>query len=142
MIVGNLATLTTGVFAGAAVYVSLVEHPARMTGDTAHALLQWWPSYQRATMMQASLAAAGTALAALAWYATGAGVWLAGAICLGSVIPYTLLVMMPVNAKLKSDSLDPSGEEAKALLERWGRLHAFRSFLGLVAFALMLIARP
>jgi hypothetical protein len=142
VIVGNLATLATGVFAGAAVYVSLVEHPARMTGDAAHALLQWRPSYQRGAKMQASLAVAGTALAALAWHATGTRTWLAGAICLGAAIPYTLLVMMPVNARLKSDHLDPSSDDAKALLERWGRLHAFRSFLGLVAFALMLIARP
>lgn len=142
MIVGNLATLATGVFAGAAVYVSLVEHPARMSGDTAHALMQWRPSYRRATAMQASLAVAGTLLAGLAWYASGAAIWLIGAICLGAVIPFTLLVMLPVNAQMESDHLDPSSEDAKALLDRWGRLHAFRSFLGLVAFALMLIARP
>ncbi len=142
MIVGNLATLATGVFAGAAVYVSLVEHPARMTGDTAHALMQWRPSYKRGAVMQASLAVAGTLLAALAWHASGAAIWLIGAICLGAAIPYTLLVMLPVNAKLGSDHLDPSSDDAKALLDRWGRLHAFRSFLGLVAFALMLIAKP
>jgi Domain of unknown function (DUF1772) len=141
MIAGNLATLATGVFAGAAVYVSLVEHPARMSGDTAHALMEWRPSYKRATVMQASLAVVGTVLAAAAWYVSGVRIWLIGAICLGSVIPYTLLIMLPVNVRMESDHLDPSSEEAKTLLDRWGRLHAFRSFLGLVAFALMLIAR-
>jgi hypothetical protein len=141
MIAGNLAILATGVFAGAAVYISVVEHPARMTGDAAHALMQWRPSYRRATAMQATLAVAGTLLAAFAWYGSGARTWLFGAICLGSVVPFTLLVMLPVNARMQDDHLDPSGEEAKALLDRWGHLHAFRSFLGLVAFALMLVAR-
>jgi hypothetical protein len=141
MIAGNLAILSTGVFAGAAVYVSLVEHPARMSCGNSVALAQWRPSYKRATVMQASLAVAGALLAAFAWYASGVRTWLIGAICIGAVIPFTLLVMLPVNAKMENDHLDPSSEEATTLLDRWGRLHAFRSFLGLVAFALMLIAR-
>jgi hypothetical protein len=141
MIAGNLALLTTGVFAGAAVYVSLVEHPARLSCGNSIALAQWRPSYKRATVMQASLAVSGTLLAALAWHTSGVKTWLLGALCLGAVIPFTLLVMLPVNARMENDHLDPSSDEAKTLLDRWGRLHAFRSFLGLVAFALMLIAR-
>lgn len=141
MIAGNLALLATGVFSGAAVYVSVVEHPVRTSDDPAHALMQWRPSYRRATMMQASLAVIGTALALIAWKNSAARAWLYGALCLGTVIPYTLLVMMPVKSRLMDDHLDPSSNEAKTLLDRWGRLHALRSFLGLVAFAFMLTAR-
>ena len=141
MIIGNLAILATGIFAGAAVYVSLVEHPARMSCGTSIALAQWRPSYKRATVMQASLAIAGTLLAALAWYASSTTLWLFGAICLGAVVPFTLIVMLPVNAQMENDHLDPSSEAAASLLDRWARLHAFRSFLGLLAFALMLAAR-
>jgi hypothetical protein len=140
MIAGNLALLATGVFSGAAVYISVVEHPVRM-GDPAHGLMQWRPSYRRAAVMQASLAVIGTALALIAWKYAGARAWLYGALCLGSVIPYTLLIMMPVNRRLADGHLDPGGNEAKTLLDRWGRLHAFRGFLGLVAFAFMLTAR-
>src|SRR6266850_5089139 len=51
-----LAILCAAVFAGAAIYVNLVEHPARMSLDTRAAAAQWAPSYQRATLMQAPLA--------------------------------------------------------------------------------------
>src|SRR5215510_13142781 len=43
-------------FAGAALYVSLVEHPARMQCETRVAATQWAPSYRRGTAMQAPLA--------------------------------------------------------------------------------------
>jgi hypothetical protein len=44
-----IATLSCTVFAGAAIYVSLVEHPARMQCDTRTAATVWAPSYLRAT---------------------------------------------------------------------------------------------
>ena len=141
MIAGNLALLATGVFTGAAVYVSLVEHPARVSCGVSIALSQWRPSYRRATAMQASLAVIGTVLALFAWKIVDVRAWLYGALCLGANIPYTLLIMMPVNSRLADDHLDPGSDEAKTLLDRWAKLHAFRCFLGLVAFAFMLTAR-
>ena len=141
MIAGNLALLATGIFAGAAVYVALVEHPARVSCGVSIALSQWRPSYRRATVMQAALAVIGTMLALIAWKETDARAWLYGALCLGANIPYTLVIMMPVNSRLSDDHLDPGSDEAKMLLDRWARLHAFRCFLGLVAFAFMLTAR-
>lgn len=54
-----IATLSTALFAGAAIYINLVEHPARMGCDTKTAATVWAPSYKRATVMQASLAILG-----------------------------------------------------------------------------------
>src|SRR3979411_2428229 len=51
-----LATLSAALFAGAAIYINVAEHPARMGLDTRSAAMQWAPSYQRATWMQAPLA--------------------------------------------------------------------------------------
>lgn len=51
-----IATITAAIFAGAALYVKLVEHPARRMLDTKSAALQLAPSYRRATWMQAPLA--------------------------------------------------------------------------------------
>jgi Domain of unknown function (DUF1772) len=138
MLLANFATLATALFTGAAVYISLVEHPARLLCPTAHAVEQWRPSYKRATVMQASLALAGSLLALAAWL-TGAGlVWLLAGLLLGSVVPFTLIVMWPTNKQLEDPGLDTTTEVARSLLVRWGRLHNIRSGLSLVAVVLML----
>lgn len=43
MLVDVALLLATGLFAGAAVYVSLVEHPARVAGGTALAVAEFRP---------------------------------------------------------------------------------------------------
>jgi hypothetical protein len=48
-----LTTLFCGLFAGAAIYVNLVEHPARMECGPELAATEFGPSYPRATVMQA-----------------------------------------------------------------------------------------
>jgi len=55
----GLALLCAGLFAGAAIYISFVEHPARLECGTQLAATQFGPSYRRATLMQAPLAAVG-----------------------------------------------------------------------------------
>jgi hypothetical protein len=50
-----IAVLCAGLFAGAALYITLAEHPARMGLETRIAALQWAPSYKRATWMQGPL---------------------------------------------------------------------------------------
>ena len=67
-----VATLGCAVFAGAAIYISAVEHPARMRFDTKTAAALWAPSYRRATLMQAPLAVA-SALAGVAAWLLGGG---------------------------------------------------------------------
>src|SRR5215831_13795284 len=138
MLLANLAVLATALFTGAAVYVSLVENPARLRCSNEIALAQWRPSYQRGTLMQASLAIAGTLLAISAWLSTAGRVWLIAGILLGSVVPFTLLVIFPTNKRLENPALDASSETARSLLVRWGHLHAVRSVLSLVALLLML----
>jgi hypothetical protein len=56
MMMAKLALLATALFTGAAVYITFVEHPARMLCPTPWAVAQWRPSYKHATVMQASLA--------------------------------------------------------------------------------------
>src|ERR1700691_3274934 len=114
MIPEILATLACGIFAGAAIYVSAVEQPARLSCGIALAIAEWRPSYRRGTAMQASL--------------------------LFAVIPFTFLVIFPTNKKLQSVELDVTSAEAERLLRLWGRLHAVRGVLSLLAFAVFLYA--
>src|SRR6516165_58923 len=92
---GLLALATAAAFAGAAVYINVAEHPARLALDEIAMLTQWRRSYDRA-------------------------------------------VIMPVNRRLKT--ADVGQGEIRSLVERWGRLHAVRSALGLAATLLYLWA--
>lgn len=131
-----VATLSSALFAGAAIYINLVEHPARMGCDTKIAAMVWAPSYKRATLMQASLAIL-SFLAGVAAWATGGGLlWLVAALLIGAVVPFTLIVIMPTNHQLLAPGRDLSSSETRALLEKWGRLHAVRSALSLAASVL------
>ena len=134
-----VAVLCAGLFAGAAIYINVVEHPARMSCGTELALRQFAPSYRRATVLQASLAVAGCVSGLSAAWTRG-DVWLAlGAILLGAVVPFTLIVILPTNHQLLDPALDPRAMRAAALLLRWGRLHAVGSILSAVAFVLLLV---
>ncbi|WP_175108219.1 DUF1772 domain-containing protein [Pararobbsia alpina] len=44
-----------------------------------------------------------------------------------SVVPFTLIVIKPTNAQLLTHGRDLASAETRALLEKWGRLHAVRS---------------
>ena len=54
-----VATICAGIFAGAAIYIAFVEHPARSPVVPPVALREFAPSYRRATIMQAALAIVG-----------------------------------------------------------------------------------
>jgi hypothetical protein len=58
-----LATLCCGVFFGAALYISLVQHPAALETGNEFAAHFFPPMYGRAAAMQASLAVVGCAAA-------------------------------------------------------------------------------
>ena len=88
--------------------------------------------------MQATLAAVGLLSSIAAWIAGATFWWLVGGIVLGSVIPFTLIVILPTNKKLLSPTLDRRSVEAERLLARWGTLHAVRSILSGVALLLFL----
>lgn len=137
MLFEMVATVCAGLFAGAAIYINLVEHPARLACGTDLAVREFGPSYRRATLMQASLAAVGLLTAVIAW-AQGRGmpVLIAG-LLLGAVIPFTLVVILPTNQRLLDTRLDPRSAEAERLLVRWGWLHAVRSGASALAFGLL-----
>jgi hypothetical protein len=134
-----VAAICTGLFAGAAIYINAVEHPARMSCGNDVALREFAPSYRRATLMQASLAVIGC-LAGL-WSAWGLeDAWVGfGALLLGAVVPFTLVVILPTNKQLLKPSLDPSDMRTTTLLTRWGWLHAARSVLSTIAFVIYLL---
>ncbi len=132
------AVLCCGLFSGAALYITLVEHPARMKAGTQVAVAEFGPSYRRAARMQAFLAIFGSLSAGLVWIRAGGFAWLGGALLFFSIVPFTLLAILSTNKQLLDSSLDRSSEQARTLLVRWGRLHAVRTVVSLAAFILLL----
>ena len=131
-----IATLCAGIFAGAALYVTLAEHPARLSCDTRTAVSQWAPSYKRATLMQAPLAILSFLSGLLAWLLGAGIVWLYAAALIGLAVPFTLIVIMPTNQRLIEKDRDLASEQTRLLLVRWGALHAVRTWLSLAAFVI------
>ena len=71
----------------------------------------------------------------------GGVVWYGAAALIFAVIPFTALVVLPTNNRLLEPGRDLASSETQQLLERWGRLHAVRSALSLVATVLFVWAR-
>lgn len=135
-IIGLMALIIASAFTGAAIYINLVEHPARMKLDDRSALAQWKPAYKAGFVMQASLAMIGAVLGGWVAWVTQSPFWWAGAFVLFVNWPYTLIAIRPVNNKLMK--METPAPETRTLLNDWSALHGGRSILG--AFATLLYA--
>ncbi len=140
MIAGLLALTSAAVFAGAAFYISVAEHPARLGIDDRNLLTQWKPSYKRGYAMQASLAVASALLGFWTAWQTQDWRWALGGALMLANWPYTLIGMMPTNNAIGAIAPEDAGPASRALLVKWGALHAVRTALGLVAVAVYLWA--
>jgi len=140
MISGQLALITAALFTGAAIYVSAVEHPARMALDDRAMLTEWKPAYKRGFAMQASLAVFGFLLGTWAFWETQNWLWLAGALTLLAGWPYTLIVILPTNNRLLATPIEAANAETRALIAKWAALHAVRTAFGVAATILFLLA--
>lgn len=140
MITGQLALLIAAAFAGAAVYVSVCEQPARLKLDDRAMLTQWKPAYKHGAAMQASLSLIGTILGLVAWWQSRNWLWLAGSVSLITPWPFTIFVIKPINDTLLATEPQQADPNSRALIEKWGRLHAIRSALGILAAVLFFAA--
>ena len=133
MVIGLLALTSAAIFTGAALYVNVAEQPARLSIDDRALLTEWKPSYKRGAAMQAPLALVGFLLAVLAWWQTSAAGFLIGGIAIIAAWPWTLIGIKPTNDALLATEPDKAGPQVRALVVKWGGLHAVRTGLG--AFA-------
>jgi hypothetical protein len=133
MTFGLLALIAVTLFTGAALYVNVVEQPARLSLDDRALLTEWKPSYKRGAAMQAPLALIGFLLGVIAWWQTSEAGFLIGGIAIVAAWPWTLIGIKPTNDALLATGSDKAGPQVRALVVKWGGLHAVRTGLGALA---------
>ncbi|MGX1790504.1 DUF1772 domain-containing protein [Bosea sp. NPDC055332] len=137
---GLVALILATLFAGAAIYILVAEQPARLALADAPLLQQWQESYPRAARMQAGLAVLASFAGAIAFWRARNPLWLIGAALMLANLPFTLLVIAPVNDALLALSAEQAGAASRALIERWGSLHAVRAGLSVLTTAAFALA--
>ena len=130
LLIAIIALVCSTLFTGAAGYISLVEHPARLELEDASLLAQWQPSYTKALPIQSGLAIAGGVAGIATWYFSGHLLWVFGSLMLLANWPFTLLAIMPTNRQLKALQPEQAGPASRTLLLSWGKLHNVRTLLG------------
>ena len=140
MIAGHLALIVAAVFSGAALYINLVEQSARLGLENRALLAEWKPSYRRGFAMQAPLSISSFFFGLAAWWQTREFLFLAGATMMLMNSPWTVLVINPVNAALNATEPEHAGAPTRALIAKWGRLHAVRTALGFGAVIAFFVA--
>lgn len=142
-----ISTISGGIFAGAAAYISFSEVPA-LNQHGPNELWRFFPyMYGNASKMQASLAVVSGITGIIyslriADSSPVAGrVWLGAALCFVGIVPFTLFVMMPTNKLIiRSNKTLEDQAEKTALLTKWSKLHLVRTVASLAGFSTMIYA--
>jgi hypothetical protein len=132
--------MAAAAFAAIAIYISVVEQPARLLLEPQAALTQWTAGFPTAMKIQGGLALFCAALGGWLWYRTRNWLWLIGAVVAVANWPFTLVWLAPINDMLLTTSTGQAGAATRALLENWGQFHAVRSALGVAAVVLLALA--
>ena len=138
MTFGLLALIAAAMFTGAALYVNVVEQPARVSLDDRALLTEWKPSYKRGAALQAPMALVSCLLGLIAWWQTSRGGFFFGAVAIIAPWPWTLIGIKPTNDALLATEPDQAGPQTRALVLKWGALHSVRTAFGALATLLFL----
>ena len=138
-IVPFIAIFASGIYSGATAYVALVEPPARLACAREIAWAQWAQSVRR-TPRYAATALVGATAGLIQGRAGLGSLWTWGSVLLLIVVPYTVVTMLPAQRRLTMPTWDAASVETRTILEQWGRRHATRALLGVVAFAVFVWA--
>lgn len=136
---GTLALAFAAAFSGAALYINLVEQPARLALDDAALLSEWRPSDRRGFALLESLALIAAVLGLATYFDSHDVRWLIGAIIIVLSWPYTYFAMVPMNNRILAVS-SPEPGVARTLVRTWGRLEYGQTAIGIVASGVFLWA--
>ncbi len=135
-----LALFLCGTFFGAAVYISMAQHPATMKAGIPFATKFFPPMYDLASRLQIALAVGGTLAGVIQWYQLRDPLWAIGAALLFFVIPFTIVVLKPINDQLLDSDAQRSDSQTEELLTQWAPRHWVRTIVSGLSFVVYLWA--
>jgi hypothetical protein len=122
MLSGLFALIFASAFAGAALYLVLVEQPARLALDDASMIREWAPSDRRGFALFGGIAVL-AALSGLAAFSHGSDIrFLIGALLVLASWPYTYFVIVPLNNRLLAAGAARPDADAREIVTFWGQL--------------------
>lgn len=136
---GSLALALAAAFFGAALYVNLVEQPARLALDDEAILNEWTPSDRRGVALILALSLLSAAAGLVTYFSSQDVRWAIGALIVVLVWPYTFFAMAPLNNQILALTANDVGA-ARALVRQWGVLEYGQTAIGLAASAIYLWA--
>jgi len=136
---GSLALALAAAFTGAALYINLVEQPARMALDDSALLSEWRPSDHRGVALLAALALVAALCGFAMFFETHDVIWAIGSVFIMLSWPYTFFAIVPMNNRILALA---AGEQAsaRALVQTWGLLQYGLTAIGVVACGIFLRA--
>ncbi len=135
----NIAFFCCAVFAGCAVYVSLVEDPATAEGGIELAGTYLLAAHPRPAVVQTIFAALAAVSGVLAGLAGGVIWWVIGGAIMGIAALSELFVINPTARRLREVNPAADPERASRLFTRLARLHAWLSLAGLAALFIFIM---
>ena len=130
----NIALFCCALFAGAATYVSLVEHPAMVEGGRELTGTYILLAQPRPAFFLTSFAVLGALGGMSAGIAGGSIWWLAGGVVLGIAALFQMAAVTPETRRLAEMAMaDDAKVTGSFQVSRLARLHALQSLAGLAA---------
>ena len=132
--------LAAGLYAGGSVFISLVSHPARLSGDDVFALehIRREHDYVDKVLPIFLLIAGCLSCALWYWGERAVAVPLYSGVVLLLVVPYSIAIVGPTLTRLLDRDAKYERGEVRKLISRWGKLHGLRAIAGTVALWLWL----
>jgi hypothetical protein len=136
---GRFALVFAAMFTGAALYLNIVEQPARSALDDRALLSEWRISDRRGFALLATLALIAAVLALMAYFESQDVRWLVGALIVIASWPYTFFAIVPVTNRILA--LTPSdAEQLRAAVRAWGLLEIGQTAIGVAGCLVFLWA--
>ena len=139
-VVPALAVALAGMFFGIAAYINLAEQPARLALAAGPMLAQWKISFAAGITIQGALAVVTGLAGLLAWWLSRDKSWLIGGVLMLANLPWTLMMIAPVNAELNATASEAASASSVAMIAQWGQLHTARTVFGLCALVIFIWA--